>query len=136
NELERCSIILNDPQTSNQLDKRWPELQPLCEEHPTISMGILFWSRNLLSNSDFLQSVTFHQTVTTICEVAKMAAQRHPLQRNYVFSVLKRALDLRPNTDGMAYYADPSFTELLRSVVKAMVDLIATGFVLPVIDHV
>ena len=35
----------------------------------------------------------------------------------------------------MSYISDAAVTEIAGSVVKAMIDLMATGFVLPVIDH-
>jgi hypothetical protein len=139
-ELEQCSAILNDPATINALDANWVDLQPLCEAHPTISMGILFWARSLLASSDFLQSLSFQQTFLTICKIARVAGNKHPLQRSYVFAVLKRALEARPSADDTgalrgAYISDAKLAELAENVVDAMVDLMSTGFVMPVLEH-
>ncbi|KAG2175451.1 hypothetical protein INT43_001098 [Umbelopsis isabellina] len=98
---------------------------------PIVSMALLYWISYLLTETSWYETYYRSAVVPVPHQILEEIAHRHPLQRPFVFEVLKKNLTVEVKN------LSPEIMMALRkTLLDRMIYLAQLGFVLPVLKYI
>lgn len=98
---------------------------------PIVSMALLYWISYLLTETSWYETYYRSAVVPVPHQILEEIAHRHPLQRPFVFEVLKKNLTVEVKN------LSPEIMMALRkTLLDRMIYLVQLGFVLPVLKYI